>query len=118
MTMRTTTRVAPALVTTAVAGLVVALAGAVAWACVPLATFNLTPGQARAGETVTLSGGPYNDNPVVVRFGALDGPVLGTFTPQGGRIDGATVTIPAATPAGDHVLVATQDAAAGRTTWG
>lgn len=102
----------------AVAGSVVAAAvlvvGAAAWACIAGPTLHVSPAQVRPGQDVSLSGFSYNgDLPIVVRFNALDGPVLGTFTPVEGRFGdpeflSGTVTIPADTKPGTYVLIATQ----------
>lgn len=98
-------------------------AGAVAWACVPVATLNVSPGQARAGQEVTLTGNFYNSKPVVVRFNALDGPVVGTIQPipqPGGTssVLNGRVAIPADAKPGNYTLIAFQEADVGRTTWG
>lgn len=98
-------------------------AGAVAWACVPVATLNVSPGQARPGQEVTLTGSFYNSKPVVVRFNALDGPIVGTIqpTPQPGGTSATLngrVTIPPDAKPGNYTLIASQEADLGRTTWG
>lgn len=96
--------------------IVALLAGATAWACIAGPTLKVEPAQARPGQEVAVSGFSYNgDLPIVVRFNALDGPVLGTFEPVGGRFDdpeslAGKVTIPAGTKPGNYVLVATQSA--------
>lgn len=92
----------------------VMLAGATAWACVAGPTLNLSPATLKAGQETTLSGFAYNGElPIVVRFNALDGPVLGTFQPTEGRFGDpelltGKVTIPADTKPGSYVLIATQ----------
>ena len=92
----------------------VVLAGASAWACIAGPTLNVTPAQAQPGQEVAISGFSYNGSaPIVVRFNALDGPVLGTFEPVEGRFGdpellSGTVTIPAGTKPGNYVLIATQ----------
>ncbi|MGH9280567.1 MAG: hypothetical protein ACRD12_21045 [Acidimicrobiales bacterium] len=96
------------------AAAVVVVSAAAAWACIAGPTLNLTPGQARPGGEVALSGFSYKSEiPIVVRFNALDGPVLGSFMPAGGRfgddeILSAKVTIPPDTKPGSYVLIATQ----------
>lgn len=90
--------------------------GAAAWACVPVAVFTATPTEVQAGQSLTLSGKFFNANNVVVRFNALDGPVLATLTPpkaSGAPLTGS-VTIPADTKPGRYVLIATQEPEAGR----
>jgi hypothetical protein len=90
------------------------LVGATAWACIAGPTLNVNPAQAKPGQQVALSGFSYNSSlPIVVRFNALDGPVLGTFTPAEGRFGDpeslvGTVTIPASAKPGNYVLIATQ----------
>jgi len=90
------------------------LAGATAWACIAGPTLNLSPATLKAGGETSLSGFSYNGElPIVVRFNALDGPILGTFTPTEGRFGdpefiSGKVTIPADTKPGNYVIVATQ----------
>lgn len=92
----------------------VGLVASTAWACISGPTLNVSPAQAKPGQQVSLSGFSYNGElPIVVRFNALDGPVLGTFTPVEGRFGdpeslAGTVTIPAGAKAGSYVLIATQ----------
>jgi len=101
---------------TGIAGLMLAAAGA--WACVPVATLNLSTASAKAGQDITVTGASYNGNkPAIVHFNAVDGPVLGSFVPNGGRIEG-TVTIPAGTVPGNYLLVVTQEFTQGVQTWG
>jgi hypothetical protein len=96
----------------------VVLLAAAAWACVPVATLNLSSTQVKAGQDIGISGNSYNGTkPAVVHFNSIDGPVLGSFVPNGGRIDG-TVTVPAGTPAGNYLLVVTQEFTQGVQTWG
>jgi hypothetical protein len=96
----------------------VMLAAATAWACVPVATLNLSTTQVKAGQDITVTGASYNGTkPAVVHFNAVDGPVLGSFVPSGGRIEG-TVTIPAGTAPGNYLLVVTQEFTQGVQTWG
>ncbi len=99
----------------ALAAAVAALAvSAAAWACIAGPTLNLNPTQVKAGGEVSLSGFSYNGElPIVVRFNALDGPVLGTFTPADGRFGDpeflvGKVKIPADTKPGSYVIFAVQ----------
>jgi hypothetical protein len=101
----------------AVAGAMLAVAlsvTAAAWACIAGPTLNVAPGTVKPGQEITLSGFSYNGSlPIVVRFNAFDGPVLGTFQPDGGRFGdpealSGKVTIPAGTKPGSYVLIATQ----------
>jgi hypothetical protein len=83
-----------------------------------VATLNLSSTQVKAGQDIGVSGNSYNGTkPAVVHFNAIDGPVLGSFVPTGGRIDG-TVTIPAGTAPGNYLLVVTQEFTQGVQTWG
>lgn len=106
----------------AIAGLgaaaVAVVLAANAWACVPVATLNANPSSVKPGDTVTVSGASYNSpRPVVFHWGAIDGPVLTSITPEGGVIRG-TFTVPADAKAGNYVVVATQEAVPGTQTWG
>lgn len=109
----TSARRAGAIGAAAAAGAVLAMAAA-AWACIAGPTLNLNPSTVKPGQEVTLSGFSYNGSlPIVVRFNALDGPILGTFTPEEGRFGDpeslvGTVTIPADTKPGSYILIATQ----------
>jgi hypothetical protein len=102
------------------AALLVLVTAASAWACVAGPTLRLTPASVKPGEQVTLSGISYKSGlPIVVRFNALDGPLLGTFMPSGGRFGddeflNGTVTIPADVKPGSYVLVATQSGTDGK----
>jgi len=86
---------------------------AAAWACLPVASVTSTPASVQAGQQVTVMGNEfYGSNPVLIHFNGLNGPVLGSFTPNAntGTFVGA-VTIPADAPVGPAVLVATEAAA-------
>ena len=93
---------------------VVLVAASAAWACIAGPTLTLNPAQVKPGQDVALSGFSYNGElPIVVRFNALDGPVLGTFQPTEGRWGDpefltGTVRIPADTKPGNYVLIAAQ----------
>ena len=100
----------------AATGAAVMLFAAAAWACVAGPTLIAEPRSVPAGSEVQVSGISWNgDLPVVVRFNALDGPILGTFQPDpvSDRLD-ATVTIPAGTAPGNYVLIGTQQSADGK----
>ena len=91
---------------------VVALASA-AFACVSGPALNVAPAQAKAGSEVTVTGSGWRKaDPVLVRFNALNGPVLATLTPASETISG-TITIPADVKPANYVLIATQTAADG-----
>lgn len=91
-----------------------------AWACVSGPTMIVTPNQATAGQTITLSGFNWNSSqPIVVHWNALNGSVLGTFTPAPGRFGDpeflkGTVTIPSDAKVGPNVLIATQSSDDGK----
>lgn len=94
----------------------VAVSAAAAWACVAGPTLLATPQSVPAGGKVAVSGISWNaDFPVVIRFDALDGPVLGTFMPDPDtdRLQG-TVTLPADLKPGNYVLIGTQQSADGK----
>ncbi|HUR24118.1 MAG TPA: hypothetical protein VMZ73_09630 [Acidimicrobiales bacterium] len=92
---------------------------AAAWACIAGPTLNVAPATVKPGQEVAVSGFSYNGSlPIVVRFNAFDGPILGTFQPDGGRFGDpesltGKVTIPAGTKPGSYVLIATQPGADG-----
>lgn len=89
---------------------------AVAWACVAGPSLVVEPRSTPAGGQVAISGISWNgDLPVVVRFNALDGPVLGEFQPDPAtdRLAGS-VTIPQGTAPGNYVLIGTQQTADGK----
>jgi hypothetical protein len=79
-----------------------------------VAQLQVTPGQVRAGDQVTVFGprGYGKTNPVQIRLDSETGPVLGSFQPDQQRFaqwGPGTVTIPAETSAGRHTLFATQE---------
>lgn len=93
---------------------------AASWACIAGPTLEAPNREVKAGEPVALKGISYNRNPVLIRFNALDGPVLATIEPTGGTATGSnwnlegTVTIPAGTQPGNYVLIATQSSPDGK----
>lgn len=99
------------------AGMAVVVLAATAWACVPVASLQVSPQQASPGDELTVTGRFYNDNPVQLRWDGLDGRVLATITPANRSIEG-TFRVPSNAEPGNYTLVATQDAADDRTTWG
>lgn len=102
----------------AMAAMGVMVFAAAAWACVAGPTLVASPQGVAAGQQVNVSGITWNpDFPVVVRFNALDGPVLGEFLPDpdSDRLEGA-VTIPQGTAPGNYVLIGTQQAGNGEYT--
>lgn len=65
----------------------------------------VSPQQAAAGDEVTVSGFSYTKT-AVVRFGALDGPVLARLEPNANNDIRGTVRIPPEARPGRHVLFA------------
>ncbi len=97
----------------AAAGMAVILGASPGWAP-HVAQLQVTPGQVRPGDQVSVFGprGYGRTNPVEIRWDSESGPVLGTFRPDQQRFaqwGPGTVTIPADATAGRHVLVATQE---------
>jgi hypothetical protein len=85
-----------------------------AWACVSGPAVNLSTIEAKAGQEVGIKGASFRlTDDVLVRFNALDGPLLTTIKPVGGTIDG-TFTVPAGTKAGTYVIMAMQNDANGK----
>lgn len=103
------------------------LAAAPPVAASTLATLEVSTHRVRPGDELSFRGWYYNDvKPVVVRWDALDGPVLATVTPDTFgmvhnhfRSIAGTLRIPPDAQPGMHVLLATQDfAPPGKITWG
>lgn len=105
-----------------------AIAGAsTAWACASLAALDLATPTAGPGEVVAFKGTFFNkDNPVEIRWNALDGPVLTTVTPDtfatglhgNWRFANGSFTVPADARPGSYLIVATQQASENTNTWG
>jgi hypothetical protein len=93
------------------------LSAAAAWACVAGPSLFTSTINAKAGEEITVTGVDFNrPQPVVLRFNAVDGPVLADLgTPRSNRVEGK-VTVPQGTPPGSYVLVATQTGPDGKFT--
>lgn len=96
---------------TTMAVMAVMLTTAVAWACVAGPSVFTSTVNIKAGEQLGVQGVDFSEEaPVLVRFDALDGPVLadlGLPEENRGMVSG-NVTIPADTEPGDYVLVFTQ----------
>lgn len=103
--------------TVLVAAMAVVMLAATAWACVPVASLQVSPQEAAPGDALTVTGRYYNENPVELRWDGLDGRVLATITPENRSIDG-TIRVPANAEPGNYTLVATQEAEQGSSTWG
>ena len=102
-------KAAVAAVATVMTTMLLAAAG---WACVAGPTAFTSTMNVKAGDQVGVEAVQFNDkkNPVLVRFNALDGPVLadlGAPAGENGKVAGS-VTIPPGTEAGNYVLVFTQ----------
>jgi len=103
-------------------------AASLAYACTGLATITTSPGSAVAGATVTVDArgfAPHDPSdartsPAEIRMDSMTGPVIGTASPSSARSGGnfsVQITVPAVA-AGDHVLIATQNGADGRPSYG
>lgn len=79
-----------------------------------LSMLRLLPDLSVPGGDVAVSGFSYT-RPVSIHFNTINGPVLGTFTPDSNSDIRGTVTIPQDTRPGSYLLFATQDDA-GRVT--
>ena len=78
-----------------------------------VAQLQVTPAQVKAGDEVTVFGprGYGRSNPVEIRAGSIDGPILGTFQPNEelyAMWGPGTVRIPENTKPGTFYLYATQ----------
>ena len=85
-----------------------------------VAQLQVTPSQAKAGQEITVFGprGYGRANPVEVRFGSVDGPILGTFQPNEelyAMWGPGTVRLPESVTPGTHLLFATQTVAPSET---
>ena len=106
--MRSVRKLATAGLGAAAVGIISA---ATAWACVAGPVAFTSTINAKAGEEITVTGVDFrNSQPVLVRFNALDGPVLadlGAPKTARGQVEGK-VTVPQGTAPGSYVLVFTQ----------
>jgi hypothetical protein len=93
-----------------------AVVAAAAFACSNLATISLSSGSGRPGDMITLVGTSFlvprasagtSPTPVVIHWGASDGPVLATATPDRTGTISATFNVPDGAP-GNVIIVATQ----------
>ena len=84
---------------------------AAAFACVSGPVVNLSTINAKAGEEVTVTGTGFRNttDQLVVRWNALDGPILATQAPPitGGNLN-ATFTVPQGTAPGSYVVIVSQ----------
>ncbi len=72
-----------------------------------LSILTVSAPEVRPGGEVGVSGYSYTQ-PVSIRLNALDGPVLGTFTPDSNSDIKGQVTVPAETKPGSYLLYAVQ----------
>jgi len=123
--LRTTNRKAILCLTGGIAALIVAASAS--FACASLALIEVTPSVVRPGQEVNWKGTFFiKDEPVAIRWNALDGPVLATGVPPSAdnglhgnwRFVEGTLTIPADVKAGSYMVVATQNPVKGTNTWG
>ncbi len=105
----------------------VLLQAAAGWSCASLASVDVTPNVVRPGQDVTWRGTFFiKDEPVTLRWNALDGPVLSVATPPGPdnglhgnwRFVDGTFTVPADAKPGTYVVIASQNAVKNSQTWG
>ncbi|MDP9441836.1 MAG: hypothetical protein M3P34_06615, partial [Actinomycetota bacterium] len=99
------------------------LAASAAYACQRLATLHANPTSAGQGTQVQVQGANYSktagSSNVDIRLDGRNGPVLATIAPaslEGSGNTGkfsVTVTVPANTAIGNHILVATQTLSGG-----
>lgn len=86
------------------------VATATAWACVSGPAISLATLNAKAGQDVAFTATGFRSNgDVVVRFNALDGPVVGTFAKDKDNNAAGTVKVPEGTKPGSYVLIFTQE---------
>lgn len=103
-------RLAAGAVGSAAAGVLFAAA---AWACVSGPVVNLSTISAKPGQEVGIKGTGFPranaGHTTLVRFNALDGPVLTTVNPPmvGGNLD-TKFTIPEGTKPGNYVIIISQ----------
>lgn len=102
-------------------------AAASAWGCASVAALDFTPGVAQPGSQVeVLVTFTNKDKPVELRWDAVNGPLLATIEPAtfteglhgNWRFARGTITVPENATAGSHIVIASQEAAAGTATWG
>ena len=113
-------------------GAVATLAGVLAltvaaWACIAGPLVKLDRSEVNAGEEIEVSAISLSTDRVVLRWNALDGPILATVdqlnpdprfptSTTSGSIQGVKVRVPADAKPGNYVLILTQTDAAGKMT--
>ncbi|MDQ4069614.1 MAG: hypothetical protein M3203_09140 [Actinomycetota bacterium] len=103
------------------------MAASSSFACASLALIEVNPSVVRPGQEVSWKGTFFaKDEPVQIRWNALDGPVLATGVPPSAdnglhgnwRFVEGTMTIPDNLQPGTYLVVATQNPVRGTNTWG
>ncbi|MGH9189990.1 MAG: hypothetical protein ACRD0Q_08170 [Acidimicrobiales bacterium] len=96
-------------------GVVMVLTASLAWACTGLASLSSSASSTSPGQRMEIAGQGYakNGGSVSVRFDSGWGDVLATARPDRNGKFRASVAVPDMTP-GDHVLLAIQSDAAGK----
>ncbi|MGH9077134.1 MAG: hypothetical protein ACRDY0_06745 [Acidimicrobiales bacterium] len=96
----------------AAAGVGILLSASAAWACLSLAGLTTNQATVQPGGTLSVNGIEFGSNPVNIHLDTISGPVLATVTPNSNSGNFTqSVTLPAGVSSGQHVLVATEDAA-------
>ncbi len=105
-------RLSRAWVLGAVAAVACIVPAGLAWGCVGLMSLTTNASTVQPGGTVTVFGKEFAQGaPIEIHLDSRTGPVLATVPPPTDTMTSqwnVVVTIPPGTPAGDHVLVATQ----------
>jgi hypothetical protein len=81
------------------------------WACIFLAGITTSASSVQPGGSLTINGLSFGSNPVQLHLDTLTGTVLATANPNGKGNFSQAVTIPQGVSPGQHVLVATEEAA-------
>jgi hypothetical protein len=101
-------------------------AAGIAYGCTALATVSTSSPSAVAGSSVSVAGkffAPHDPSdirtsPALIRMDTVDGPALATASPNSAGTFSVAITIPSTTPAGDHVLIVTQNGINGAPAYG
>ncbi|HEX3567355.1 MAG TPA: hypothetical protein VHU17_18475 [Acidimicrobiales bacterium] len=81
------------------------------WACIFLAGITTSASSVQPGGSLTINGLSFGSNPVALHLDSLTGMVLATVTPDGQGNFSQAVTVPQDVGSGQHVVVATEEAA-------
>lgn len=101
-------------------------AAGIAYGCTALATVSTSSPSAMAGSSVSVAGkffAPHDPSdirtsPALIRMDTVDGPALATASPNSAGTFSVAITVPSTTPAGDHVLIVTQNGINGAPAFG